>query len=93
MDFFSQITLPSGAKVEYQIAHDWLQHIYVKPSMKTPLRDCVEILMESQTTLFLRDGHFQPPVCGFSKQAGGTFVEFIYKLQILFNNCTNTHVR
>lgn len=33
MDFFSQITLPSGAKVEYQIAHDWLQHIYVKPSI------------------------------------------------------------
>lgn len=31
--FLSQITLPSGAKVEYEIARDWLRHIYVRPSI------------------------------------------------------------
>lgn len=34
MDFFlSQITLPSGAIVEYEVGDDWLYHIYVRPSI------------------------------------------------------------
>lgn len=34
MDFFlSQITLPSGAIVEYEVGGDWLYHIYVRPSI------------------------------------------------------------
>lgn len=45
--------------------------------MKTRLRDCVEILMERQTILFVKDRHFRPRICRLSKQAGGTFTAFL----------------